>query len=121
MRYKNIFILETENKNNAILVRKKGQPIYLLSSNLQVQLLYCRIGYASNTRVIKILKFVDRINFRKVLEVADEPYFSNSKTNNNFDKDGNNRPLPINKIIDNNIEDIKTFVRLALKVNIQEL
>lgn len=37
---------------------------------------------------------MDGIDYRKTSGVDDKPYSSNSKSDNNSDKDGNNRPAP---------------------------
>lgn len=50
-----------------------------------------------------------------MLEVIEESYSSNSKSNNNFDEDGNNQLALINKIIDHNTHGIKVFYKVCLK------
>lgn len=57
--------------------------------------------------VIQASKLIDRIDPRKRPEVADKSYFSNSETNDNSDKDSNNQPGLINKIINYTIKGIE--------------
>lgn len=74
VRYKKFFIMENKNKNNAMLIRRRSWPPYLLNSNPQIRLYYYYFGHAGNTRIIQASMFVNKIDFRKVLEATDEPY-----------------------------------------------
>lgn len=61
-RHKNFFVLETSLKAIAMLVKRRSRPTYLLSIDLQMKLWYQQPGYASNTRIVKASKPIDRID-----------------------------------------------------------
>lgn len=114
MKYTNFFVLEIRHKNNAMLLRRRSRPIYLFSSNFQIQFWYCHLDYAHNVRVIQVSKLGNRINFRDLPKVIKESYSFNSKSDNNFNKDSNNRPAPINKVTNYNIEGIEKLCKACI-------
>lgn len=115
MRYKNLFILETKYKNNAILIKEKDQLTYFFNSNLQIYLWHHYLGYTSNTKIIQASKLVNRIDFEDISKVTKKPYSSNSESDNNSDNNGNNQSTLINKVISYNIKYIKKLYKVGIK------
>lgn len=62
-RYKNFFVLETSPK--VMLMQGKVWSTYFLSLKAQIRLWHHRLGHASNTRIIQVLKLADRIELEK--------------------------------------------------------
>lgn len=63
-----------------MLVKKKSQLMYLLSKNLQIKLLHRQLGYASNTKVVKISKLSNGIKIMMDKEQQEEHFFSDFKS-----------------------------------------
>ena len=106
-RHKNLFVLETGSKAKAMLVRGRGRLTYLLNSNLQIRLWHCRLGHASNARVIQASKFIDGIDLEGAAISEDESYLNSSdfetddKDIEQSNTDADNEPTPINKTTNN--------------------
>ncbi len=71
--------------------------MYLLSPKQQIRLWHCRLGHASNIRVIQTSKLADGINFGGEISSDDEVFSSNSKPDK---EDAKNESAPINEVID---------------------
>ena len=115
MRYKNLFVFNTDtdfNRDKTMFVQSRDRPIYSLSSNPQVQLWYCRLGHASNARIIQASKLVDRINLGEITGPVDHPHSSNSKLE--FDSDSD-KPSPFNKAIELNINGVEELCEACIK------
>ena len=103
-----------------MLVRERGRPTYLLSSNPQIRLWHCRLGYASNARVIQVSKLVDKIDLEGAAIQKDESYLNSSdfKTDDEdikqSDTDADNEPASINKMT-NNINGIEQLCETCIK------
>lgn len=100
---KNHFVFETGLTERAMLLQRRGQPIYRLIANPKIQLQYCRFGHVNNTRVFQASKLVDEIDFREATGF-DKSYSSDSKLEN---KDSDNEFAIINKVMDNNLKCIE--------------
>ena len=85
-RHKNLFVLETGSKAKAMLVRERGRSTYLFNSNPQIRLWHCRLGHASNARVIQASKLIDGIDLERAVIPEDESYL-NSSNSETDDKD----------------------------------
>lgn len=99
-----------------MLVQRKSRLIYCLSSKSQIQLQHCCFGYASNARIVQAFKLVDGIHFGEAIGLNNELHSSNSEPNNeNFNVDANNKPIAINKAIENNFKCIEQFDKACIK------
>lgn len=118
-RHKNLFVLETGLRAKAMLVRGRGRPTYLLSSNPQVRLWHRRLGHASNARVIQASKLVDGINLGGTTSSEDEPQSSDSEPddgdNGHSDAEADNEPTTINKAAENNPEGVEQLCEACIE------
>lgn len=63
IKKKNLFVFNTQFlPGKAILTKRRGRSIYLLSKNLQIRLWYRQLGHASNARIVEASKFTDKID-----------------------------------------------------------
>lgn len=74
VRYKNVFILETGLKDKTMLIWERVRPTYLFSSKPRILLWHYCCSHASNVKIIKTFKLIDRINLRKISRSVDKPY-----------------------------------------------
>lgn len=93
-RYKNLFVLKTNSKIKAMLIKKRGKPTYLLSKNPQIRFWHQWLGHLLNIRIVEISKLIDGIDIiiKKSQQIQEEPFFSDSKVD---DKNVNSKPSPI--------------------------
>ena len=112
-RKKNLFVLDTSPLLKTMLVRGRSRPIYLLSSNPQIQLWHCRLGHASNVRVVQISKLVDGIDLEQITtESIDEPQFFDFEPESDSDVD---KPSPINKAMELNIDGVEELCKVCIE------
>ena len=117
-RYQNLFILETGLKDKAMLVQRKGQLIYLLSSNPQIRLWHRGLGHASNARIIQASKLVDKIDLGEAIGPDNELYssdFEPDDENNKSDEDADNEPTTINTATEYNLNGVKELCKVCIK------
>ena len=112
-RKRNLFVLDTSPPLKIMLVRGRGQPTYLLSSNPQIRLWHRQLGHASNTRVVQVSKLVDGINLGKITtELINKLQSSDSEPESDSDVD---KPSPINKAIELNIDGVKQLCKACIE------
>ena len=112
-RKRNLFVLDTSPPLKTMLVRGRGQPMYLLSFNPQIRLWYCRLGHASNVRVVQVSKLVDGINLGEItIEPINESQSFDSELKSDTDVD---KPSPINKAMELNIDDVKELCKACIE------
>ena len=112
-RKRNLFVLDTLLPLKTMLVQDRGQPTYLLSSNLQIQLWHRRLGHASNARVVQVSKLVDGIDLGEITtEPIDKPQSSDSEPESDSDVD---KPFPINKTMELNIDDVEELCKACIE------
>ena len=117
-RYKNLFILETGLRDKAILMQGKGQPTYLLSSNPHIRFWHCRLGHASNARVIQASKLIDGIDLGEAIGPDNKLYSSDSEPydeNNKSDKDADSKPTTINKTTEYNLNGVEELCETCIE------
>ena len=96
-----------------MLVQGRGQPTYLLSSNPQIWLWYCRLGHASNARVVQVFKLIDRINLR---EITTEPIDKTQSSDYEPESDSDTNKLSlINKAMELNIDGVEELCEACIK------
>ena len=95
-----------------MLVQGRRRPTYLLNSNLQIRLWYCRLGHTSNVRVIQVFKLVNEINLGEIIGPINNLHSSDSKFE--FDSDSN-KSFPINKKIELNIDSVEKLYEACIE------
>ena len=112
-RKRNLFILDISPPLKTILVRDRGRPTYLLSSNPQIRLWHCRLGHTSNARVVQVSKLVNGINLGEITtEPIHEPQSSNSEPESDSDVD---KLFPINKVMELNIDGVEKLCKACIE------
>lgn len=94
-----------------MLLQERVWPIYCLSANPKIRLWYCRLRYASNTRVVPVFRLVDRINLGEVIDFNE----SNSSDSESENKDSDNEPVTINKVKENDLKCIEWLYEAFIK------
>ena len=113
MRKRNLFVLDTSSPLKTILVRGKGRPTCLLNSNPQIRLWHCRLGHASNVRIVQVSKLVDRINLGEIIiEPIDELQSSDFEPESDSDAD---KLFPINKAMELNIDSMEELCKACIE------
>lgn len=98
-REKNVFVLETNSIDKAMLVQGRGQLTYYLSANPKIRLEHCHLGYASNARIGQISKLVNKIDVREAISFNESHAFDLELEN----EDSDNEFAIINKVTENNL------------------
>lgn len=63
-RKKNMFIPNTQIPGKTMLVKGRGRPTYLLSTNPQIKFWHRRLRYASNAKVVGTSKLTNGIDIK---------------------------------------------------------
>lgn len=73
----NLFILDFIKPGRAMII-DCGRLIYIVSKNRQIKILHCRLKHASNVRVIKTSKLIDKINIINSIQYKLQEVFIDS-------------------------------------------
>ena len=111
-RHKNLFIFDTSLR--MVLVKGKGRPTYLLSSNPQICFWHCYLGHASNVGVIQASKLVNKIDLGRVINSEDKLHSSDSEpekeNNKKLNANAKNKLVFIKKL-SKNCNDIEQLYK----------
>lgn len=109
---KNLFIIEINSIEKAILIQEKSQPIYHLSFKQYIRTLHHHCGHVSIVGVIQNSKLIDGINLRETIGLKKSYFFNFKLKNKNFKTEPD---IVINKVTKNMFEYIEQLFNVCIK------